>query len=498
MQIRKIAVSRINPAPYNPRVDLKPGDAEYEKLRRSLDEFGLVEPLVWNRRTGNLVGGHQRFKVLLERGAKSVEVSEVDLSPEREKALNLALNKISGDWDPLKLAELLDELSRVPDFDLGLTGFDAPEVTDLLERMGLRDRTEAFDVEEELAYRGPVVTKPGDVIELGDHLLVCGDCTDATIVRDLMKRMGGKASLFATDPPYLVGYDGTNHPGGKKKGLGTGDRGSGKAGDKKASTSGHLASGRDAARARLRGGKNKDWSESYGVTWDDADANSDLYDRFIATAVAESVLPGAAWYCWHASRRQAMLEAAWVKHGALVHCQIIWVKNRPVLTRTWYAWRHEPCLMGWLQGNKPRRCEASVLSTVWELDTIANGPERPDHPTPKPLEVFEIPMRQHTKPSEIVYEPFAGSGTQLIAAERLGRRCAALEISPRYCDLIVRRWIAAVGEHSAPAALVKRYRRAAEKAPPAAAVHGPATKKNPGGRAIAAARPATKRAEVKA
>jgi len=133
------------------------------------------------------------------------------------------------------------------------------------------------------------------------------------------------------------------------------------------------------------------------------------------------------------------------------------VKNRGVLTRTWYSWQHEPCLMGWLEGHKPRRVEKTVLSTVWEFPTIANGPERPDHPTPKPLPLFEIPMRQHTRPGDIAYEPFAGSGTQVIAAERLNRRCFATEISPVYCDVIVRRWIATVGVERAGRALVKKY-----------------------------------------
>jgi len=113
MKIQKIAVNKINPAPYNPRKDLRPDDIEYKQLVKSMDEFGCVQPLVWNRRTGNLVGGHQRFKVLLAQGVKQVKVSVVDLSLEKEKALNIALNKISGDWDQQKLAELLDELVKI-------------------------------------------------------------------------------------------------------------------------------------------------------------------------------------------------------------------------------------------------------------------------------------------------------------------------------------------------------------------------------------------------
>jgi len=251
---------------------------------------------------------------------------------------------------------------------------------------------------------------------------------------------GKRAALFATDPPYLVGYDGTNHPQHRpQRGIARAGRAVGSGG---------------------RGGKNKDWSKSYGVTWDDADANPELYDRFMAAAVAEAIRPDTPWYLWHASKRQAMVESMMEKHGAFVHCQIIWAKNRPVLTRTWYAWRHEPCYFGWIRGNKPPRASKEVLSTLWEVDTIPNGPKRPEHPTPKPLELFETPMRQHTKAGEVCYEPFAGSGTQVIAAERLGRRCFAIEISPRYCDVIVRRWISAVGgvgAVNAPKKLVERY-----------------------------------------
>jgi DNA modification methylase len=143
-----------------------------------------------------------------------------------------------------------------------------------------------------------------------------------------------------------------------------------------------------------------------------------------------------------------MLEQAWVAAGILPHCQIIWAKNRPVLTRTWYMWQHEPCLMGWKKGMKPPRVADEMLSTVWNLDTIANGEDRPDHPTPKPLECFEIPMQQHTKTGDLCYEPFCGSGTQIIAAQRLGRRCFGLEIEPRYIDVAVRRWQQMTGKNA--------------------------------------------------
>ena len=126
MNIQKISVDKLNPAEYNPRKDLKPGDKEYEKLKRSIEEFGYVEPVIWNQKTGNVVGGHQRLKVLLDLGQTEIDCVVVDLDPQREKALNLALNKIQGEWDENKLAELMAELDAGA-FDVSLTGFDASE-----------------------------------------------------------------------------------------------------------------------------------------------------------------------------------------------------------------------------------------------------------------------------------------------------------------------------------------------------------------------------------
>jgi len=131
MLIETIPITKIKPSAYNPRKDLKPGDAEYQKLEKSMKEFDLVEPLVWNKRTGNLVGGHQRLKILKARGDKDVEVSVVDLPEDKEKALNLALNKISGEWDFPMLKDLLEELDT-GNLDMEITGFDVKEIEDLM------------------------------------------------------------------------------------------------------------------------------------------------------------------------------------------------------------------------------------------------------------------------------------------------------------------------------------------------------------------------------
>ena len=238
------------------------------------------------------------------------------LTEEQRRAYRIADNKLTelGAWDEALLAGELQELAA-DDFDLSLVGFSDAELDQLL----------AFDVGGGEAAEAPgappvVIPEPprnpasrtGDLWILGDHRLLCGDSTSAEDVRRLMN--GERAVLFATDPPYLVDYDGSNHPT-----------------------------------------RNKDWSPSYGVTWDDSSQGAELYDGFIAAAIAEAITEDAAWYCWHASRRQAMLEACWEKAGAFVHQQIIWVKDRGVLTRSHYLWKHEPCFMGWVAAATGRR-----------------------------------------------------------------------------------------------------------------------------------------------
>lgn len=175
MLIEKKKTVELLPAEYNPRKDLKPGDEEYEKLKRSIEEFGYVEPVIWNKTTGRVVGGHQRLKVLIDLGITEVDCVVIEMDDAKEKALNIALNKISGDWDKDKLTLLIADLQG-EDFDVSLTGFDPAEIDDLFKdslKDGMHD--DDFDVDEEL--KKPSFTKAGDVWTLGRHRLVCGDST---------------------------------------------------------------------------------------------------------------------------------------------------------------------------------------------------------------------------------------------------------------------------------------------------------------------------------
>ncbi|MEK5028726.1 hypothetical protein NYE29_28815 [Paenibacillus sp. FSL M7-1046] len=209
MDIRIITIDQLNTAVYTPRVDLQPGDPEYEKLRCSLDEFGYIDPIVWNEQSGNMVGGHQRYKVMVnEQGCTELAVSVVNMDPERERLLNLALNKVSGRWDDEALAQLLSELQE-GGADLTLSGFDPEEIGELLaEFVDIPDIEinqslveDDFDVQKALDEIKEPETRRGDVWQLGRHIL-CGDTTNVEDVSRLMD--GVKADLVVTDPPYNV------------------------------------------------------------------------------------------------------------------------------------------------------------------------------------------------------------------------------------------------------------------------------------------------------
>ena len=220
---------------------------------------------------------------------------------------------------------------------------------------------------------------------------------------------GEKASLLATDPPYLVDYSGGNHP--------------------------------------------QSWANKPDVkdkTWDqyvDPEKGSAFFLAFLQAALPHCE-PRVPVYQWHATRRQVMVELAWIKAGLLVHQTIVWVKARPVLTRSHFMWQMEPCFYGWIEGNMPAqgRKPPPAESNVWQIDQ--QGQQDGIHPTQKPVALFERPITWHTKAGEVVLEPFSGSGTQIIAAEATGRRCCAMEISPGFVDAGVARWQKATGRQA--------------------------------------------------
>jgi DNA modification methylase len=406
LQIVPVSIDDLRPDPANPR---KISDAELDALTRSLREFGFVQPVLARHEDKMVIGGHQRLVAARRLGWKTVPVIFLDLTDEHAHLLNLALNKISGDWDQDLLARLLADLQQTPDVDLSLSGFEPVEISQLLKHLesaDKRDRVETFDVEAALAEAAerPPITQPGDLWHLGDHRLLCGDSTSEPDVARLFD--GKQAVLMATDPPYLVDYTGGDHPPTKAN--------QGKA------------------------NRNKHWDE-----YTDPEAGADFFAKFLRVGLSH-LREDAAVYQWHATRRQAIVEEAWKQVGLLVHQTIVWVKARGVLTRSHYMWSHEPCFYGWREGHPPTLKPPPNSRTVWE---IAQWGEPKDlHPTIKPLEIFLRPIEFHTRPGDLVFEPFSGSGTQCIAAEKTGRICYAIDQEPRYIDIGVARWEAFSGQ----------------------------------------------------
>ncbi|MBU3030637.1 site-specific DNA-methyltransferase [Paracoccus marinaquae] len=393
------ALDRLVPYARNARSH---SEAQLAEIAGSIRAFGFTNPVLIAE-DDTLIAGHGRVLAARLLGMETVPtITLTGLTESQRRALVLADNRIAlnAGWDEALLALELSDLKEAG-FDLGIMGFEDGELDRLLSGAEEDGEGSTPPVVIPEPPRNPV-SRAGDLWILGEHRLLCGDSTSAADVRRLMN--GERAVLFATDPPYLVDYDGSNHPT-----------------------------------------RNKDWSASYGTTWDDSSQGAELYDGFIGAAIAEAITEDAAWYCWHASRRQAMLEACWEKAGAFVHQQIIWVKDRGVLTRSHYLWKHEPCFMGWRRPNRPPKVAEQTLPSTWEMPSFAKD-ERPDHPTPKPLDAFGIPMRQHVARGGLCYEPFSGSGSQIMAGEANGRRVNAMEISPAYVDVAVERWQAETGK----------------------------------------------------
>ena len=414
MRIVKMKLSDLKPADYNPRIELKPGMPEFEKLSRSIEEFGFIDPPIFNERTGNLIGGHQRVAVASYLGSyDEIEVSVVDLPLKKEKTLNVALNKISGRWDEEKLAILLKDI----DSDVTLTGFDDDEVDNLIAAYDYKEDIEKpiveddFDVNQFVEDHPEPKTKLGQLWKLGDHYLLCGDATKSEDIDKLLQ--GKKADLVVTDPPYNVAVS---------------------------SDSQEL---QESGRGKIM---NDNMSDS-----DFDDFLTAVFNNYSA-----SMNPSAAIYVFHGSSYQREFENAMNAAGIVVRSQCIWVKNNATFGWSQYRWQHEPVFYSFKKGAAPAWYGDRKQSTVWQDDLLEDLPatvwrvNRDDttkyyHPTQKPLSLIAIPVRNSSKRNDVVLDLFGGSGSTLMTCDQLERVCFTLELDQIFCDVIIERWEQATG-----------------------------------------------------
>ena len=377
LETRKI--STLKPHPSNPRKLTK---EQHAHIKTSLDKFGLVEKPIVNP-DGAIIGGHQRIKVLKDSGLKEVECWVPD-SPLDQRALdemNIRLNKNTGEWD----FDILANSWEIT--DLFEWGFTADELQ--------FDDVDKIDTEEDSEILEPgkdedAITKLGDVYELGPHRLVCGDSTMPDIVEKCLN--GSEPILMVTDPPYGVEYD----PNFNK----------------------------DAGQKKL------------GKVLNDDKAN---------WALSYHLFPGSVAYVWSSDKFAFETVTGLIQAGYVVINQIIWAKPSLVLGRGDYHSQHEPCWYAVKKGHTHNWYGDRKQTSLWDVEKVnissKNQDERTDHGTQKPLECMAKPIRNNTAEGEGVYDPFLGSGTTLIAAEQNDRICYGIELSPAYCDIIVKRWV---------------------------------------------------------
>jgi DNA modification methylase len=395
------AVSPLSSLTPDPRNARRHNDRNLALIEAALREVGAARSIVVDE-TGVVLAGNATVHAAEQAGLARVRIVEADgselvavrrsgLTDAQKRRLALLDNRTAelAAWDTEMLASLAD------DVDLS----DLWEADELAELLGAEQAPVTLLGDPDVVPEPPddPVSQPGDLWLLGQHRLLCGDATKAEDVRRLMA--GTRAPLMPTDPPYLVNYQGGNHP-----------------------QSWHN-------QAEVKDTHWDDYQEGDGATF---------FTDFLRVALAEALTPNPACYQFHASARQALVEQAWRANGLLVHQQLIWVKARAVLTHSHYLWQHEPCFYGWVQGTPPSRKPPSNATTVWSIDQ--QGESQGLHPTQKPVALIRRMVEYHTAPGEAVYEPFAGSGTALVACEQVGRRCFALELAPAFCDVVVQRW----------------------------------------------------------
>lgn len=376
MQIENKNIEELIPYINNPRNN----DEAVDAVASSIKNFGFKVPIVIDGQN-EIITGHTRYKAAKKLGLKEVPtIKASDLSSEQVKAFRLADNKVSeiATWDIEALNIELAEISAMElDLDMSDLGFEEIEAIKEVEEDEEFDPTPPEDP----------ISQLGEIYQLGRHRLMVGDSTDKVQVESLM---GGElADMLLTDPPYNVAYQGAT---------------------------------KDALTIQ---NDNKSSGEFY------------LFLRNAFTAAKAVMKKGGAFYCWYASSEVVNFHNALIDSEFMVKQELIWNKNQMVLSRQDYHWKHEPCLYGWLAGDSHNWYSNRKQTTVLDFDKPQRNAE---HPTMKPVKLFDYQIQNSSKPGDIILDLFGGSGTTLIAAEQ-NKRCAYLmEYDPRYADVIIKRW----------------------------------------------------------
>ena len=384
-ELKLINIDELIPYANNARTHSKD---QINKLRSSLREFGFINPILIDK-DYNILAGHGRVMAAREEGIKEVPCVLVEhLTEAQKKAYILADNRLAMDagWDDEMLALELENLKEL-DFDMDLTGFDAAEIDELFSNIHDKDvQDDDFDVEA--ALEEEPISKQGDIWLLGRHRLICGDSTKAETYEKLMD--GKKANLCVTDPPYNVNY-----------------------------TAG---------------------SENERKIKNDNMEDKNFYEFLLASFknIFNSLDDGAAAYIFHADTEGLNFRKAFKDAGFHLANVCIWAKQSLVLGRSDYQWQHEPILYGWKPTGKHRWYADRKQTTIWNFDRPTKSEL---HPTMKPVHLVAYPIQNSSMSNCIVLEPFAGSGSTLIACEQLGRICYAIELDEKYADVIVKRYI---------------------------------------------------------
>jgi len=389
MTVETIDITDISQDPANVR---KHSRRNLDAIRASLRAFGQQKPLVVDDRNV-ILAGNGTYEAAKELGWSEIQIVRTRLTGTSAVAYAIADNRTAelAEWDDTALAEQLRALQS-EEFDVEAAGFTGEEIDGLIEKLS-NDLlgSEAKEIIEDEVPEPPAdpITKPGDLWILGEHRLLCGDSTKAEDVERLMA--GAKADMMVTDPPYGVEYDAdwrnqAKRPDGTAYGA--------------------------SAVGKVSNDDRADWRESWAL------------------------FHGDVAYVWHAGCRSPEVAESLTVCNFVIRNLIVWAKNSMVIGRGDYHHQHEPCWYVVRKGCPGRRTDDRTQTTLWQIDK----PQKSEtgHSTQKPVECMARPIRNHDH--QLVYDPFLGSGTTLIAAEQLGRKCYGMEISPQYCDVIVKRW----------------------------------------------------------